>query len=93
MKTLFQIITGDDWSSIFRSVKSIYPYSWIYFYSFYITMVFIILNLFIGVVVNALQEAEEELNPSKGEDILNSIQEELKKIRNELTSIKESLKK
>lgn len=59
--TMFQVLTGDDWSSILHNVEKEFPLAWIFFYSFYIIMVFIVLNLCIGVVVGALQSAEEEL--------------------------------
>ncbi len=59
--TMFQVLTGDDWSSILKAVGKEFPMAWLFFYSFYIILVFIVLNLCIGVVVGSLQKAEEEL--------------------------------
>ncbi len=61
MKTMFQVLTGDDWGNIMRGTEKLAPYAWLYFIVFYIILVFIILNLFIGVVVGSLQAAEEEI--------------------------------
>ena len=59
--TMFQVLIGHDWSTILDNVEKEFPLAWIFFYSFYIILVFILLNLCIGVVVGALQNAEEEL--------------------------------
>lgn len=59
--TLFQVLTGDDWYNVMRGVLPKYPYAWIYFYSYYLVMSFVILNFFIGVIVGAMQNAEDEL--------------------------------
>lgn len=61
METMFQILTGDNWSDIMYLVEKVSRHAWIYFITYYIVMVFVILNLFIGVVVGALQAAEEEI--------------------------------
>lgn len=68
MKTMFQVLTGDNWSDVMRNVEKVNPYAWAYFISFYVILVFIILNLFIGVVVGALQAAEEEVFSDEKED-------------------------
>jgi voltage-gated sodium channel len=69
MEAMFQILTGDNWSDIMREVEKHSPFAWIYFIGFYIVMGFIVINLFIGVVVNAFQAAEEEVFPKdKGQD-------------------------
>ncbi len=87
MHTLFQVLSGDDWYNVLRDVQKHYSYAWIYFYLFYIVMVFVILNLFIGVVVGALQAAEER-DDAPSEDnqtkILQDIQKRLKAIENKL---------
>ena len=87
MHTLFQVLSGDDWYNVLRDVQKTYAYAWIYFYAFYIVMVFVILNLFIGVVVGALQAAEEDLEATT-EDVqtklLKDIQKRLKTIETRL---------
>lgn len=80
--TLFQLITLDSWSSgIMRTILEDMPFAWVYFISFVIIGAFIIINLFVGVVVNNVQEAakDEEVDPMKIK--LNEVQAELKEIR------------
>ena len=84
MKTMFQVLTGDDWSGIMKNVEKVNPYAWAYFILFYVVIVFIILNLFIGVVVGALQAAEEEIFADERDDgtkdLILSIKEQLERL-------------
>jgi voltage-gated sodium channel len=65
--TLFQTMTGEAWPDIARSVMVEDPYAWIFFIVFILVSTFSVLNLFIAVVVNAMQEqVAEELR--EGED-------------------------
>ncbi len=88
MKTMFQVLTGDDWANVMRSIEKVAKYAWVYFISFYILMVFIILNLFIGVVVGALQAAEEEVF-NKDDDseqllLLKNLQKQINRLEKKL---------
>jgi voltage-gated sodium channel len=80
-ETLFQILTMDDWHSLFLRTREIQPYAWVFFYSYFIVMVFIFVNLFIGVIVNALQSGESDLEKSDEKDTEKEILKELKEIR------------
>lgn len=87
MHTLFQVLSGDDWYNVLRDVQKTYTYAWVYFYLFYVVMVFVILNLFIGVVVGALQAAEEDLEATTEDDqtkLLKDIQKRLKTIETKI---------
>jgi len=53
--TLFQVMTLDGWSGIVRTVMEPYPYAWIFFVLFILVSTFTMLNLFIAVVVSAMQ--------------------------------------
>ncbi len=101
--TLFQVLTGDDWYNVMRGVTSHFPYAWIYFYSYYLAMSFVILNFFIGVIVGALQNAEEavdEKTPSSNEDdgqvkvqrALDDLKAEIMTLRKELSVKREAEK-
>lgn len=54
--TLFQTMTGDDWGNIAREVMSRHPSAWIFFTAFILVSTFIVLNLFMAVVVSAMEE-------------------------------------
>ena len=60
--TLFQIMTLESWSmGIVRPVMEQYPYAWAFFMPFILVATFTMLNLFIGVIVSALQAQEQAL--------------------------------
>ncbi len=61
--TLFQIMTLESWSmGIVRPVMEKHPYAWAFFVPFILVTSFTVLNLFIGIIVNAMQaEHEAEL--------------------------------
>ena len=57
MYTLFQVMTFDDWSeTVVRPIMAEHPYAWVMFVTFVLATSFAVLNLFIAVVVNAMQE-------------------------------------
>ena len=58
--TLFQIMTLESWSmGIVRPVMELYPYAWAFFVPFILIATFTMLNLFIGVIVSAMQSFTE----------------------------------
>ncbi|MBN8429259.1 ion transporter [Microbulbifer salipaludis] len=56
--SLFRIVTFEDWTDIMYTAMEAMPYSWIYFISFVVMGAFVMINLFIGVVLNNLEEAK-----------------------------------
>ena len=55
--TLFQVMTFDDWSAgVVKPLLEDYPFAWVFFVAFILLSSFMALNLFIGVVVSALDE-------------------------------------
>ena len=59
--TLFTIMTLEGWvDGVVKPVMAVYPYAWVFFITYIIICTFMILNLFIGVVVNAMQEVHEQ---------------------------------
>jgi len=59
--SLFQIMTLESWSmGIVRPVMEVHPYAWMFFVPFILCTTFTMLNLFIGIVVNAMQSEHEE---------------------------------
>lgn len=54
--TLFQVMTLESWAmGIVRPVMEVYPAAWIFFLIFILASTFTLLNLFIAVIVNAIQ--------------------------------------
>ena len=58
--TLFQIMTLESWSmGIARPVMEGFPYAWAFFVPFILVATFTMLNLFIAIIVNAMQSYSE----------------------------------
>lgn len=65
--TLFQVMTLESWSmGIVRPVMEVYPHAWIFFVVYIMVSTFTMLNLFIAVVVNAMQQ-EHQHEVAQGE--------------------------
>ncbi|MFT5755553.1 MAG: voltage-gated sodium channel [Alteromonadaceae bacterium] len=59
--TLFQVMTLESWSmGIVRPTMEYFPLSWLFFVPFIIITSFAVLNLFIGIIVDAMQIMHEE---------------------------------
>ena len=83
--SLFQIMTLESWSmGIVRPVMEVYPYAWAFFVPFILLTSFIVLNLFIGVIVNAMAEATEDEAHDEREEILR----ELRGLREDIAALK-----
>lgn len=91
MYSLFQIMTLESWSmGIVRPIMDVYPYAWLFFIPFITVTTFTVLNLFIGIVVDAMatvKEAEqEELHDDHQsiESMIGELQREVKALRADL---------
>jgi voltage-gated sodium channel len=59
--TLFQIMTLESWSmGIARPVMENFPYAWAFFVPFILIATFTMLNLFVAIIVSAMQTYEEQ---------------------------------
>lgn len=59
--TLFQVMTLESWSmGIVRPTMELFPLAWVFFVPFIIITSFAVLNLFIGIIVDAMQVMHEE---------------------------------
>jgi len=91
--TLFQVMTLESWSmGIVRPVMEVYPLSWLFFVPFILCTAFTVLNLFIGIIVSAMQEeheAEADANRQAIHDETSQILEEVKALRAELRQLRE----
>ena len=75
--TLFQVMTLESWSmGIVRPVMETHPQAWLFFVPFIVVTSFAILNLFIGVIVNALQELHDQERAEQGAEIVEAAEAE-----------------
>ena len=65
--TLFQLMTLDDWANIVKPAMELQPYALLFFMPFIVVSTFVVLNLFIGVIVDSIQtlRADEPDSPAE----------------------------
>ncbi|MBQ1782673.1 MAG: ion transporter [Gammaproteobacteria bacterium] len=98
--TLFQVMTLESWSmGISRPVMETYPLAWAFFVPFILVATFTMLNLFIAIIVNAMQsfsEAEKQQTVQAVEKSRDHIEAELhlevKALRTELAELRQLLR-
>jgi voltage-gated sodium channel len=56
--TLFQVLTLEGWVELQAEVMKVYPWAWLYFLSFVVVAVFVVVNLFIALVINNLESTK-----------------------------------
>jgi voltage-gated sodium channel len=76
--TLFQMVTLEGWVEVMQAAMEAHPWAWIYFVSFVLIGTFVVLNLFIAVVINNLEQSKveqlEELNqPTTHDEVLREL--------------------
>ena len=85
MYTLFQIMTLESWSmGIVRPVMEQFPYAWVYFISYIVITTFTTLNLFIAIIVSAMQSDESEHAEVSRHEMRDDILLELRKMEQRL---------
>jgi len=103
--TLFQTITLDDWKFLFVSAQGTAPaVAAIYFISFILLGTMIMLNLFIGIIMNSMEEMHAELDEyhkarrgpaEKGSllDDLGALDRQLAIVKSQVSDLREKLTK
>lgn len=94
MYTLFQVMTLESWSmGISRPVMEVYPFAWAYFVPFILVSSFIVMNVIVGVVVNAISEISEEVKHQKQEKFIKEnqlqLETELSKLKTQISIVED----
>ena len=97
--TLFQVMTLESWSmGIVRPLMEVYPYAWTFFVPFILVATFTMLNLFIGIIVSAMQsftDAEKAETLAAVDEARDHIEAdlhgELRALRGEIASLRSLL--
>jgi voltage-gated sodium channel len=88
--TLFQIMTLESWAmGIVRPVMEVFPQAWIFFLVFILASTFTLLNLFIAVIVNAIQSEHDA--EKKDDDA--ALAAELARLRSEIRELRGELRR
>lgn len=72
--TLFTVLTLEGWPDVSRSVMAELPSAWVYFVSFIAINSFVVLNLMIAVIIDAMHKDNDKEAEEEREDILFEIQ-------------------
>ena len=87
--SLFQIMTLESWSmGIVRPVMEVFPYAWLFFVPFILLSTFVMLNLFIAVIVNAMQSQHQEEQDQAVAEIAGEAHSEREAILAELRALR-----
>lgn len=90
--SLFRIATLEDWTDLMYTGMEMSPFAWIFFVSFVVIGTFVVINLFIAIIINNLDEAKaqtlKDLKPAPSRDELikelNEAEEALMKVQQRL---------
>jgi voltage-gated sodium channel len=96
--TLFQILTLESWSmGIVRPMMEEFPYAYLIFIPFILITSFIVLNVFIGVIVNSMSEITVSSKSAQNKETQTSATDELEKevaaLKEQVLRVEELLKK
>lgn len=99
--TLFQIMTLESWSmAIVRPVMEQFPAAWMFFVTFILLSTFVLLNLLIGIIVDAIAHMKHEENEHgdlsmNKQEILhsnNDLMKEIKSLKYQITRVEKLCK-
>ena len=92
-QTLFFVITLEGWVEIMRASEAATPWAWLYYLSFIIIAVFVVINLFIAVVINNLENArKEESNAApRAEDGIAASSADVRAMASELAKLRSAV--
>lgn len=104
MYTLFQVMTLESWSmGISRPVMAEFSYAWAYFVPFVLLSSFVVMNVVVGIVVNAISEvaaasaeeekAEQAEDKAEASPTNDELITEIRSLREHLDRLEKSLEK
>jgi voltage-gated sodium channel len=87
--SLFQIMTLESWSmGIVRPVMVQFPYAWLFFVPYIVVTTFSVLNLFIGIIVGAMQSEHDKIVEDERQSIAQGAKDERQLMLQEIREIK-----
>ena len=90
--TLFQIMTLESWSmGIVRPIMEQHPYAWTFFVPFIFVATFVMINLVVAIIVDAMAVLKEEEKEMIEEVQIseNELKTEIKTLQNEIQELKQ----
>ena len=85
-------MTLEGWSDgVVRPIMDVHPYAWLFFLPFIFLTSFAVLNLFIGIIVSAMEEEHEATASAERSEMMEdqeAILQEIRALRAEIRSLR-----
>lgn len=89
MYSLFQVMTLESWSmGIVRPVMETHPLAWLFFLPFILITTFTVLNLFIAIIVNTMQNLQGAAHAREQDAIAGIVHDEVLSLRDEIRALR-----
>jgi len=93
MYSLFQVMTLESWSmGIVRPVMETHPLAWLFFVPFILITTFTVLNLFIAIIVNTMQNLHDTAHDREKDAIARIVHGEVLELRDEIRALRRELR-
>lgn len=92
--SLFVVMTLEGWAEMANRVMEKHPSAWLFFLVYILITSFAVLNLFIGIIVDAMQqeqEAEMRADRERNSASLETVLAEVRQVKQELTALRKSM--
>lgn len=93
--TLFTVMTLEGWvDDVVKPILTTHPYAWVFFISFIVVTTFTVLNLIIGIIVNAISEEHAAAEKAEREIMHEEtapLAAEIRALRAEIVSLREDV--
>lgn len=89
--TLFQVMTGEAWPDVADDVMDELPMAWIFFLVFILISTFVVLNLFLAVIVSAMESVRDAENDAQQAVDTAAILTEISALRQEVVALRRQL--
>jgi voltage-gated sodium channel len=92
MYTLFEVMTLEGWAQIAREVMKVFPYAWVFFVLYILVATFTMLNLFIGIIVSAIEAEHQEEMEEAAEAVTTAKDEAVAAIHADVQALRQELR-
>lgn len=89
--TLFQVMTGEAWPDVAADVMAEQPMAWVFFLIFILISTFVVLNLFLAVIVSAMDSVRDAEDGAQQAADTAAILTEIGSLRREVTALRRQL--
>ncbi len=75
MLTLFTVLTLEGWNEILFTAQEVTQWAWVFLVSFVLIASFLLINILIAIIINAVEEAREAERTHEAEERLQEVEE------------------